>query len=98
MCSLLFYKGLFYVDLLNKQSFMLTNRIINPKMIIQIAWRLQAVCFVIRGLVFIAHYFLQIQSIAIPFLPVATIGTAVAFYVGFKNNSAYDRYLPQYRN
>ena len=70
---------------------MLTNRIINPKMIIQFAWRLQAVCFIVSGLVFIAHDFLDIKSIAIPFLPVATIGTAVAFYVGFKNNSAYDR-------
>ncbi|MBK8053606.1 MAG: hypothetical protein IPK35_10140 [Saprospiraceae bacterium] len=29
--------------------------------------------------------------IAIPFLPVASVGTAVAFYVGFKNNQAYDR-------
>lgn len=27
----------------------------------------------------------------IPWLPIAVIGTAVAFYVGFKNNSAYDR-------
>lgn len=27
----------------------------------------------------------------IPWLPVSLIGTAVAFYVGFKNNSAYDR-------
>jgi putative membrane protein len=29
--------------------------------------------------------------IAIPWLPVSVIGTAVAFYVGFKNNQAYDR-------
>jgi putative membrane protein len=27
----------------------------------------------------------------IPFIPVGTIGTAVAFFVGFKNNQAYDR-------
>ena len=27
----------------------------------------------------------------IPWLPISVIGTAVAFYVGFKNNSAYDR-------
>jgi putative membrane protein len=27
----------------------------------------------------------------IPWLPVSIIGTAVAFYVGFKNNSSYDR-------
>ncbi len=29
--------------------------------------------------------------VAIPFLPVGTIGTAVAFFIGFKNNQAYDR-------
>ncbi len=28
----------------------------------------------------------------IPSLPIATIGTAVAFYIGFKNNSAYERF------
>ncbi len=28
---------------------------------------------------------------SIPWLPVSVIGTAVAFYVGFKNNQAYDR-------
>lgn len=29
--------------------------------------------------------------LSIPWLPLAAIGTAVAFYLGFKNNSAYDR-------
>lgn len=29
--------------------------------------------------------------LVIPWLPLSVIGTAVAFYVGFKNNSAYDR-------
>ncbi|MEM7455306.1 MAG: bestrophin family ion channel [Planctomycetota bacterium] len=28
---------------------------------------------------------------SIPWLPLSLVGTAVAFYVGFKNNSAYDR-------
>lgn len=27
----------------------------------------------------------------VPWLPISLVGTAVAFYVGFKNNSAYDR-------
>jgi ion channel-forming bestrophin family protein len=31
------------------------------------------------------------KLLLIPFVPIATIGTAVAFYVGFKNNSSYDR-------
>lgn len=36
-------------------------------------------------------YHFEIIGIAIPWLPVSVIGTAVAFYVGFKNNQAYDR-------
>jgi putative membrane protein len=31
------------------------------------------------------------EWITIPWLPLSVIGTAVAFYLGFKNNSAYDR-------
>ena len=30
-------------------------------------------------------------AFSIPWLPISIIGTAVAFYVGFKNNQAYDR-------
>ena len=47
--------------------------------------------FILSTLAVIAYQFLGLKIIAIPFLPVATIGTAVAFYVGFKNNQAYDR-------
>ena len=36
-------------------------------------------------------YDLKIINVKLPWLPVSIIGTAVAFYVGFKNNSAYDR-------
>lgn len=31
-------------------------------------------------------------NIGIPFLPLSTIGIAVAFYLGFKNNQSYDRF------
>jgi len=36
-------------------------------------------------------YHFNIISVNIPWLPVSVVGTAVAFYVGFKNNQAYDR-------
>jgi len=36
-------------------------------------------------------YYFEIISIRIPWLPISVIGTAVAFYVGFKNNASYDR-------
>ena len=38
-----------------------------------------------------ALYYYNIITLTIPWLPVSVIGTAVAFYVGFKNNQAYDR-------
>ncbi|MFT5512817.1 MAG: putative membrane protein [Bacteroidia bacterium] len=33
----------------------------------------------------------DIYAFKVPWLPVSLVGTAVAFYVGFKNNSSYDR-------
>lgn len=36
-------------------------------------------------------YYFKIISFQIPWIPVSVIGTAVAFYVGFKNNQSYDR-------
>ena len=36
-------------------------------------------------------YHMTIIEFVIPWLPVSVIGTAVAFYMGFKNNQAYDR-------
>jgi putative membrane protein len=37
------------------------------------------------------YYFFRFKWMAIPWLPIALIGTAVAFLVGFKNNASYDR-------
>jgi putative membrane protein len=69
---------------------MFIERKIKLKVILQFAWKMQLVSFLWSAAVFIVFHFFNVD-IAIPFLPVATIGTAVAFYVGFKNNSAYDR-------
>lgn len=38
-----------------------------------------------------AFYFLGWKWLALPWLPIALLGTAVAFVVGFKNNASYDR-------
>jgi len=39
----------------------------------------------------VALYHFELVTIKIPWLPISVIGTAVAFFVGFKNNQAYDR-------
>ncbi len=38
-----------------------------------------------------AYYFAELNWLALPWQPVGLIGVALAFYLGFKNNSAYDR-------
>ncbi len=42
-------------------------------------------------LVTVLYELLHAEWFEIPLLPLSLIGTAVAFYVGFKNNQAYDR-------
>ncbi len=38
-----------------------------------------------------ALYKYQVITVSLPWLPISVIGTALAFYVGFKNSQAYDR-------
>ncbi|MFK7934416.1 MAG: bestrophin family protein [Saprospiraceae bacterium] len=42
-------------------------------------------------LVTAAYEYFHLEWLSIPWLPLSVIGTAVAFYIGFKNNQAYDR-------
>lgn len=44
------------------------------------------------AVVFGLYAVLGLEALRIPFLPLSTIGTAVAFYVGLKNNASYDRF------
>ncbi|MHA4844794.1 bestrophin family protein [Flavitalea antarctica] len=47
--------------------------------------------FAIASAVCVLYKIAGWRWLGISFIPIATIGTAVAFYVGFKNNQAYDR-------
>ncbi len=46
--------------------------------------------FLYAGIVTAIYYFLKLDF-ALPWQPISIIGIAVAFYLGFKNNSSYDR-------
>lgn len=46
--------------------------------------------FIYSAAICLVSYFLNI-SLAIPWQPISIVGIAVAFYLGFKNNSSYDR-------
>jgi len=57
-----------------------------------LSWSWQHIVWLLLGASAVAAlYYYKILTIGIPWVPISVIGTAVAFYVGFKNNSAYDR-------
>jgi len=70
---------------------MVTGKTFSPKMLWHFARRNLMYSFLLSSVVVLLYNRLGFSFLGISFLPVATIGTAVAFYVGFKNNQAYDR-------
>ncbi len=69
---------------------MLVSKNINYITLIKVRGKSMIWLLLFMGIIALLYY-LKIISIKIPWLPVSVIGTAVAFYVGFKNNQAYDR-------
>ncbi|MEZ4383807.1 MAG: bestrophin family ion channel [Nannocystaceae bacterium] len=71
---------------------MLVNRRFPPALLIIYTFRVMIVAAVWAAIVFALYAYADFHFLRQPFLPISTIGTAVAFYVGFKNNSAYERF------
>jgi ion channel-forming bestrophin family protein len=70
---------------------MYVKRIIPLKYVLPFGWRTHAFMLLWSSLIVLLYQRGWVKHVGIPFLPVGIIGTAVAFYVGFKNNSSYDR-------
>lgn len=56
-----------------------------------ISWRIILWSLFTGLLAMLTYQYLDWHWVAVPWLPISLIGTAVAFYVGFKNNQSYDR-------
>ena len=58
-----------------------------------IKWtRIETFQFFLIGAFFVSlYYFFELEWLRIPWTPLALIGTAVAFVIGFQNNAAYGR-------
>lgn len=69
---------------------MLVTKNINLKLLLIKIVPLVIYLSIFNGAIALLYYF-DCISISIPWLPVSVVGTAVAFYVGFKNNQSYDR-------
>ncbi len=73
---------------------MYVKRNLSWRIIVHFAWKLVLFYLCWSTMVVLVHMFFHIRGInlAIPFAPVSTMGVAVSFYLGFKNNQSYDRF------
>ena len=69
---------------------MITTKGVNFKSLVKLSGMYFLKLLILNGIVASLYHF-HIISVKIPWLPVSVIGTAVAFYIGFKNNNSYDR-------
>jgi putative membrane protein len=70
---------------------MYTNRFISLKHLLPASWFQLLIHLFPIMLAYLLYVVFDVKEATIPLMPVTVIGTAVAFYVGFKNNSSYDR-------
>lgn len=59
--------------------------------IIRFAWKPLLIFFIYSSAITCLYELANWRFLAFPFVPIGLVGTAVAFYVGFKNNSSYER-------
>ncbi|MCH9688713.1 MAG: hypothetical protein K0V04_45195 [Deltaproteobacteria bacterium] len=71
---------------------MIVTRRINLRLVILVGLRVALVSAAWAAVVYMLYAYAGLHFLRIPFQPISTIGIAVAFYVGFKNNASYDRF------
>lgn len=70
---------------------MYAARNLTPSFILRFAWKPLLTFFIYASIITCLYEFANFHFLALPFVPISLLGTAVAFYVGFKNNSSYER-------
>jgi putative membrane protein len=71
---------------------MLVSRNLKLKLILFYTWRNLLYYTLLAIIVFLIHDYYKIADISIPFNTIAALSTALAIFLGFKNNNAYDRW------
>ncbi|OJJ19485.1 hypothetical protein BKI52_22010 [marine bacterium AO1-C] len=70
---------------------MYVDRIFKPINIIRFTLKQIVIFMVYASFITGLYYFFEFTWLKIPWVPLTLLGIGLAFYVGFKNNSAYDR-------
>ncbi|AZQ62777.1 hypothetical protein EI427_11200 [Flammeovirga pectinis] len=70
---------------------MYTNRTLSLKVFLEKSSKSFLILSIYASLAVVAYEYLGIRWVKLPWTVLTVVGTAVAFYVGFKNNAAYER-------
>ncbi|MFC4209798.1 bestrophin family protein [Pedobacter lithocola] len=70
---------------------MYVKRYLSPLIVYYYSWRMVLFSLFTGSIAIFVYSYLGWSWVAIPWLPVSLVGTATAFFVGFKNNQSYDR-------
>jgi putative membrane protein len=70
---------------------MYVYRHLSPLVVYYYSWRMVLFSLCTGSIAIFIYDYLDWKWVAIPWLPVSLVGTATAFFVGFKNNQSYDR-------
>jgi ion channel-forming bestrophin family protein len=70
---------------------MYAARNLSVSFIFRFAWKPLLIFFLYASIITCLYELAGYTFLALPFVPISLMGTAVAFYVGFKNNSSYER-------
>lgn len=70
---------------------MYAARNLSPSFVVRFAWKPLSIFFLYASVITCLYELADYTFLALPFTPIGLVGTAVAFYVGFKNNSSYER-------
>lgn len=71
---------------------MIVRKILSLRIIVRVAWRRVLTLFLISSAVFVVYELYGNKEIAVSTVPASILGIAIAFLIGFRVNSAYERW------
>src|SRR5690348_4692407 len=71
---------------------MLVTQNIRISRILKDTWKVDIIMIITCTVVYLLHNFFLKEHINIPVIIPTVLGTAIAFFIGFNNNQAYDRW------
>lgn len=71
---------------------MIVRKNLDWKIILKVGWKRMVLLAALSSVVYVAYTYLNTTHLAISTVPASILGVAIAFLIGFRVNSAYERW------